>query len=133
LCALSGTTLEDVKKWAEAKRRERGGFSQGVVLIETRDRTLDEALSAEGPAFSLSPELGAEVQARRGSSRGGAPLRLGDEIEVPYEVPDHASRATRIIVDGVEIRVVFGGRGVMIERAHAETENPAQMRLDIHE
>jgi predicted house-cleaning noncanonical NTP pyrophosphatase (MazG superfamily) len=131
LCALSGTSLDDVKEWAEAKRRERGGFSQGVVLIETRDRTLDEALSAEGPTFSLSPELGAEVQVRRGSARGGAPVQLDDEIEVPYEVPDRASRKARIIVDGIEIRVAFGGHGVVIERAQAETDDPAQMRLDI--
>ena len=130
LCAVSGTTLDAVKRWAEDKRRERGGFSQGVVLIETRDRTLDEALSGGGPTFGLSPELGAEVQTRR-PTRGDVPVRLLDEVEVPYDIPDSTSRGTRLLVDGVELKVAFGSRGVIIEKVHSEGENPDQLTFDI--
>jgi predicted house-cleaning noncanonical NTP pyrophosphatase (MazG superfamily) len=131
LCTLSGSDLDTVKRWSEAKRRERGGFGRGVVLIETRDRTLDEALSQDGPDFALSPELGAEVQRGKLGRRQKAPITATGEVELSYDVPGDQPDPTRIVVDGVEIEVEFRAGGVVIRRTGPSASNPAQLTLDL--
>lgn len=132
LCTVSGTDLDTVRQWAEGKRRERGGFQRGVVLVETRDRSLDEALAAEASPFVVDSNLGAEVQRARGAVRGRERLVLQQEIEVPFELPLSADGdPIRIVIDGQELHLRFGASGVVITRAGLASKDVNQLTLQI--
>jgi predicted house-cleaning noncanonical NTP pyrophosphatase (MazG superfamily) len=127
LCTISGTDLHAVKLWSETKRTERGGFERGVVLAETRDRTLDEAVAKGAPDFSLSPELGAEVERSQRSEPQKRQIDVTDEFQLAYDVPD--GLPVRIVIDGVEVEIQFRREGVLIRRLDPAGENPGQLAL----
>lgn len=129
LCTVSGANLDQVRSWAEAKRSERGGFARGVVLIETRDRSLEEALAKDTPDFSLSAELGAEVERTRRRSKGQEQMTVMEEVEVPFEVPE--AEPVRLVIDETEFHLHFRVSGVLIRRAGRADGNPNQLLLDI--
>ncbi|MDX6707081.1 MAG: hypothetical protein QOI48_2927 [Solirubrobacteraceae bacterium] len=132
LCTVSGTDLETVRQWAEGKRRERGGFGRGVVLLETRDTSLDEALAAGSSPFVVNSDLGAEVQRARGPVQGGQRLVLQQEIEVPYDLPASVdAEPKRIVIDGQELHLRFRGSGIVITRAGIASEDVNQLTLPI--
>jgi predicted house-cleaning noncanonical NTP pyrophosphatase (MazG superfamily) len=132
LCTLSGTELDAVRAWTARKREERGGFQRGLVLLETRERSLNEAITASGPDFSLSPALGAEV-ARRGDERRSSGYHVLERaLEIPYGLPtDRKREAVRLIIDGVEFRLLFGTSGLRLERSGPAGRNPDQLALRI--
>ncbi len=131
LCTVSGADLDQVRLWAEAKRQERGGFARGVVLIETRDRSLEEALTQDTPDFSLSAELGAEVERTRRETRRREQVAVVDETEVPFDVPDADADPVRLVIDGTELHLRFQTSGVLIRRARRLDSDPNQLSLQI--
>ena len=132
LCTVSGTNLETVRQWAEDKRRERGGFQRGVVLLETRDTSLDEALVAGSSPFVVDPDLGVEVQRARGGVRRGERMVLQEEVEVPFDLPAPAhGEPARLVIDGQEFHLRFRASGVAITRAGIASKDVNQLTLQI--
>lgn len=132
LCTVSGTDLETVRQWAEDKRRERGGFQRGVVLLETRDTSLDEALAAGSSPFVVDPDLGVEVQRARGGVRRGERMILQEDVEVPFDLPASADgEPARLVIDGQEFHLRFRTSGVAITRAGIASEDVNQLTLEI--
>lgn len=132
LCTVSGTDLDAVRAWTARKREERGGFERGLVLLDTRERPLQEAIAESGPDLSLSPALGAEVERRRRHGNGGGYHVMGERLEIPYEPPTRGRREpVRLVIDGVEFHLHFGPSGLLVERSGPARGNPDQLALDI--
>lgn len=112
ICELNGTTLNQVLEWAANKREQRGGFNQGVVLIETFEPSLSEAASSSRRVFPVTAETRRRVEARNSSvtneraDLSHGPLRFPFDLatEVPVRV-----RGEDVFVsvkpDGVHLRL----------------------------
>lgn len=132
LCTVSGTTLAQVMSWAASKRTERGGFARGLVLLETRDTLLEEALAESLPDFSLRPDLGAEVARARSTIRRTESRVLEQELEIPFSSPvPTGGDFTRVLIDGHEFHISFRPSGVLITRAARVGEDPRQLSLPL--
>ncbi|HET6509388.1 MAG TPA: nucleoside triphosphate pyrophosphohydrolase [Baekduia sp.] len=130
LCTLAGTDLASVSDRAEQKRRTRGGFNAGQVLVETREPTLEEATAGDGPRYAITEEVRREVE--RHHSEAPEIVVAGDnEVRIPYELQLQPGTGTRILVEGVEIEFELRNDGAVIRRAVPALEHPDQLDLGI--
>jgi predicted house-cleaning noncanonical NTP pyrophosphatase (MazG superfamily) len=125
LCALAGTDLDRVLEWSEQKRVQRGGFGEGLVLVETQEPRLEDAISRE-TTYSVAPELRADVERER--SEADTPTSSDDGVvTVPYGT---GGGSTRVLVEGIDLEVEFTGTGAQIRRA-VPPDDPDQLSLGI--
>jgi predicted house-cleaning noncanonical NTP pyrophosphatase (MazG superfamily) len=131
LCTVSGTDLASVFTWAQQKRKERGGFEEGIVLVDTREPSLAEALE-DADTYTVPEDVGTQVERRRRRARSAVPIDVGDEaIDLPYRIPsDTAREPFRLLIGGREYEVRFTTRGIRISAA-AKLPQRNQLSLDL--
>jgi predicted house-cleaning noncanonical NTP pyrophosphatase (MazG superfamily) len=117
---LKGWTTQDVQNAVEHKRSERGGFDEGIVLVETQSVPLINTMSPDDPLFrdiefkNTPAERSAPVAKTIAELR--MPRTVGDEIIVSLVPPDtrgepitarlpNCDKNVRIVYDGAEIRL----------------------------
>jgi predicted house-cleaning noncanonical NTP pyrophosphatase (MazG superfamily) len=117
---LKGWTKEDVQNAVERKRGERGGFDEGIVLVETQSAPLINTMSTDNPLFrdiefeNTPFERSAPIAKTIAELR--KPRTVGEEIIVSLVPPDnrgepitvrlpHCDQNLRILYDGAEIRL----------------------------
>jgi predicted house-cleaning noncanonical NTP pyrophosphatase (MazG superfamily) len=130
LCAVVGTNLATVQEWAESKRRERGGFERGYVLLDTREPSLDEAVSAGPAEYPVTRQVRAEVERRRTRRRDELNLSARREIKIPYSAPNGAEPHARVLVDGTEVNIRFVPSGLVLSRVESPPDAD-QLTLDM--
>jgi predicted house-cleaning noncanonical NTP pyrophosphatase (MazG superfamily) len=124
-----GTDFEAVEAAAAKKRRERGGFESGVVLVETRP-ALDGV--QRGPRRRLITE---DTEAPRLSLRQRRPVRLpARRVVLPLVPPDGWDRGRAYIqpVDAAdELVITYGSDDVLLEvRPRRQDPDRRQMVLE---
>ncbi|MCW3047075.1 MAG: hypothetical protein JWO74_1359 [Solirubrobacterales bacterium] len=127
LCTLTGTDLATVSEWAEQKRRTRGGFNMGQVLVETREPTLEEATAGDPPRYPVTEDVRLQVERRQ--SEFPETVVVGDQdARIPYEVQLSRPDGIAVSIDGMEFELEFRTDGAVVRRA-VPTEHPDQLEL----
>jgi predicted house-cleaning noncanonical NTP pyrophosphatase (MazG superfamily) len=129
---LRGWTGEDVQGAVERKRGERGGFDEGIVLVETQSVPLIDTTSPEtslfrGIAFENTPaERNAPFAKTIAELR--KPRTVGNELIVSLVPPDNRGEpiTARLPHCDQNIRIVYDGTEVRLRVAEPETEQPAR-------
>jgi predicted house-cleaning noncanonical NTP pyrophosphatase (MazG superfamily) len=126
VCSRLGTTLGEVQERAKVKRERRGGFSEGLVLVRTREPSLQEAVADS--VLGSHPSFGVGDPQRE----MGSPPVLDDAVIVPISLTGTGrSRAYRVDVDGVTLAISLGPAGITIERVFENADNPLQLMLRV--
>jgi predicted house-cleaning noncanonical NTP pyrophosphatase (MazG superfamily) len=129
LCALTGTDLAAVSEWAEQKRRTRGGFNMGQVLVETREPTLEEATAGDRPRYPVTEDVRLQVERRRSAFPDTVVVGEQD-TRIPYEVQLARPDGIVVSIDGVDLELEFQTDGAVVRRA-VPTEHPDQLELGL--
>jgi predicted house-cleaning noncanonical NTP pyrophosphatase (MazG superfamily) len=127
LSEIHGGNLAAVRKASEAKRAERGGFQQGIVLVETSRRRAGASNSQLFGGSGPTQRTRARPEKRR-------PTLSDRRITIPL-IPSSTSpeqRATVIkIGEGTEAAVQYGPADIYVEfrERNGELERGGQLSL----
>ena len=128
LATVAGTDLEVIRSWAGMKRIERGGFERGVVLLQTRDTSLEEALQARD--YAVGSDLGVEVERARGAQRAPDRFILDRGLIIPLDVIGQSSpEPVRVVIRNEEFHLRLTAKGLELRRGGPASDNPYQMTL----
>jgi predicted house-cleaning noncanonical NTP pyrophosphatase (MazG superfamily) len=138
-CKAYNRSFDELLKLAEKKRAERGGFEQGVVLVETDAVPLIESDTTEPMLFS--GEVGSRT---RSSRRHGAatsvttrrPRLKGREVIIPMIPPSAEQQRTtylRLTDTNQELEVKYSAKevSVTIRNARQVNADPNQLWLPL--
>ena len=133
-CFVLDRSFDDLKLVAKAKREERGGFKEGVVLVETREVPL---ISSDSRTLF---ENGQSADAGRGSHwkaimrETRAPKLRGKTVRVSLIPPDPTLLDKRIAIPlgerDEEIVITYGPKEVLLSvRPSTVRPDPRQLKL----
>lgn len=115
-----GLSLEDVEKMAERKRRERGGFQEGLILVETSELPLIE--TEEERRFIDAQDNGKIVTIR------SIPRIMEDgSVSIPVVPPGVHEAQLRLARLNIDLTVRYDKRAIVlrfIERQRPTTQEP---------
>lgn len=132
LCTIAGTDLDAVRAWAETKRVERGGFQQGLVLLETRETSLEEALRGNAADYAVGADLGVEVERARTTPSVEDRFVLSGEVTIPLEVIGPSDeQSVRLVFRNDEFHLRLSSSGLTIRRIGPASDNPHQLTLGL--
>jgi predicted house-cleaning noncanonical NTP pyrophosphatase (MazG superfamily) len=131
---VQGVEFDLIEDLARDKRRERGGFEGGVVLVETRegaDPPFDTlAAGAERGFFETTRGVGR----RRGTARRRVVRLPGRRLVLPLVPPEGAEvngEFTVALSSDEEARIIYGKSSVLVQlRARPSSPGPGQMAFD---
>jgi predicted house-cleaning noncanonical NTP pyrophosphatase (MazG superfamily) len=86
-CKAYGRDFKDLVSLAEKKRKERGGFEKGVVLIETSNVPLIGTEDTETPLFAENTLAGASNKTSIGYPPSRRPRLRGRDLAIPLIPP----------------------------------------------
>jgi predicted house-cleaning noncanonical NTP pyrophosphatase (MazG superfamily) len=123
LSAVHGYGIARVREFLNAKRKERGGFEEGAVLLETRAPPLTATLGRSRELFPDGEFDGGDVggpsgrEFRRALASGSRPTARGGRIEIPLVPPvlPTGARAVVALPAGQEAVVIYGEKSVRVE------------------
>ena len=144
-CKAYGRSFEELTEFAAKKRRERGGFEKGIVLVETEAVPLFGAVPSELGLFGQTePASGRASKRRRKSAKApselGAPRRprvRGRDISIPMIPPHPTETGVQTVValpDGEHEAVIrYMEKEVLVElrKKPPTPPNPNQMWLEL--
>ena len=136
---LCGMSLAELSKVAEAKRTERGGFEEGVVLLETQSVPLIARDLREYGLFDNDDEPSTPRVSQDDFSVLRRPRSEGERLVISLIPPDSAERPRDSVVafDGGNLEAIISYEGseatIRLRRVEGTPENPRQMRFSFDE
>jgi predicted house-cleaning noncanonical NTP pyrophosphatase (MazG superfamily) len=135
ICAILGHDLEAALAVAETKRQDRGGFEDGVVLLETREPAVTEALGSFDQLFpaSASAAMTDSLGRRRPTELYPRPRWIPNRLTLPL-VPPERGRPRSMTVTlsvGSKLLIRYGEKEVVVELTSPDRDigNPQQLQL----
>lgn len=131
-CNVRGVGIEDVERIAAMKRRERGGFEAGVVLVETRRASRGSQRPRAAEAALFDEDRGAIRQARS-LPRRPRPYSVGTQLILPVIPPSTARPEAALRVAPVlnaEIEVRYTQDQIVIDLDPEPAPAPEQLHLE---
>lgn len=125
LCRILGTNVKALIAATEDKRRARGAFDQGMVLVETHEPSLREALRDDGGTYDVSPDVAAAFRQDETAVIGEL-TDFHDELTIPYVVDNDAG--VRVSIMGEVYDVCLLADGIHVTRRGPE-DDPDQLVL----
>jgi predicted house-cleaning noncanonical NTP pyrophosphatase (MazG superfamily) len=127
-------TMNDVKKKAKQKRSERGGFSEGLVLVETKevplidmDKSSVQVARRGAKAGKMLTDGGggglAKVTTRR------IPKRYDSKIIIPIVPPDIKDFILRLEELGVTVKIRYESKDIVLSWTPEVTQPSRQADL----
>jgi len=134
---IHGVKFSDVEKEARQKRKERGGFEGGVVLVETHPGSA--GFTSKGQAPSMSNALPSEGGASEELPAGFAERRVirlpGRRLVLPVAPPSGwtENKAQEVILDADEEAVItYGTTSIHIQiRPRQKGPGRNQLKMDL--
>jgi predicted house-cleaning noncanonical NTP pyrophosphatase (MazG superfamily) len=144
-CKAYNRSFEELSELAAKKRRERGGFEKGIVLVETEAVPLLGTPPLEPSLFGGAEPTGESARKRHRKSAQAArtfgatrrPRVRGKEIAIPMIPPHPTETSVQTVVampDGEHQAIIrYLAKEVMVElrKNPSEPPNPNQMWLDL--
>jgi predicted house-cleaning noncanonical NTP pyrophosphatase (MazG superfamily) len=114
LCRLHNVSSDDLRALAAAKRAARGGFAEGVVLLETRTIPLSDGVKTDPALFEVGDEEGLP---RRAGLVDPRPARQGRRLLLPFMPPPPEGGKRGFTIRGAsdeELEVSYSPEGIAI-------------------
>jgi len=86
-CKAYGRDFEELVNLAKKKRKERGGFEKGVVLVETSHVPLIGSEDAELSLFGADTSVGTSAKITTGYPSSRRPRARGRDVVIPLIPP----------------------------------------------
>ena len=135
ICAVHGEDLEHALEIAEAKRRERGGFEQGVVLLETTESSVTSSLGSVDQLFpgSASGVAKDALGRRRPNELYPRPRWIPRRLTLPLIPPERGRprEMTVALPSGERLIVTYGEKVVTVDVTPRDRESGHPGQLDL--
>ncbi len=123
-CRVLGKTVEELRATADAKRQDRGGFEEGIVLTETRGVPLIEREKTGSTLLDddEGPKTGRGMGRRRPMrdliEKSRRPYFQGVDLVIPLVPPDDTAGRAFVLQsrDGDEIEVRFERSAIRVAK-----------------
>ena len=132
MCAVLNRSMDDLEKVADAKKGERGGFEEGIVLIDTRE----VPLTAPKTPHELFPDdVVDQVMAQSRVAPGASPPKLRkDSIVISAIPPTHYGGTSEFLVSltdfDLDLSITYRAKELRIAvKRRQPTESPNQLQF----